>query len=116
VLAPQTITHPGADAGAAGDLKPSLHKGDRRIVIDGCRMHRTDDTQLVHDASEMGHDFAEPCATLPVLLKLERRARDRKRTLPGRHAGQSLTVEDRRRRLLTVYFVQMRLVIERVVL
>src|SRR5436309_8023438 len=47
VRAAQAVSHPGAEAGPACNLRSGLTKGHGRVVIDGLRGHRLDQAQLI---------------------------------------------------------------------
>ena len=63
----KSVRNPRAHAGATRQLTARLDVGDGRIVIDRLCIHRLDDTDIVHDRSDVGQQFANPCAVLTVL-------------------------------------------------
>jgi Lon protease-like protein len=64
VQAAQTVTGPGSEAGAAGDLISRLHVGDSRFMIDRLGMHRADVAKVVGDFGGPRQQFCHPHAAL----------------------------------------------------
>ena len=114
ILTAKSITNPRAHAGAAGLLAAALYKRDRRIVIDGVRVHRLDDRQLIDDLGGVRQQFADPCAGLPVLLEFEDGAGHWKRALARSHARDALPHTHAAGKLCAGQLVERRLVIEQI--
>ena len=112
VLAAEAVGGPGADARTAGKLAARLHERDRRVMVDGFRVHGADHAPLVGFRSDVRHQFAEPVARLTVLLELEDRGGDREVLLPGRHRRQALALADRFREILAAHRFELRLRVE----
>ena len=110
----QAVAEPRSDRRPPGDLRARLEERDRRVVVDGLRIHRLDETQVVRHAGGVRQQFAEPRARLAVLLELEHGPGQRQRGLIARHACQTLALTHRVRQLFAVFLVQQRLVVEQV--
>jgi len=114
VLAAEAVGGPGADARTAGQLRARLHERDRRVVIDGFRVHRAHHAPFVGLRGDVRDQFAEPVARLPVLLELEDRRGDGEGFLAGGHRRQALAFADRLREILAAHRLELRLRVEEV--
>ena len=112
----QTVAGPGAEAGAASDLVAGLNVGDRRFVVDRLGVHRADETHLVGHRPRPGKQFVHPHPALALPRKLENRGGDRKSRLPRGHRGEPLARADAFRQVFVVPLVELRLVVEHVLL
>src|SRR5262249_36102178 len=72
-LRAEPVSHPGADAGAAGLRETRIEKNLRRGVIELVRVYRAENADVVDDARQMGHHFGDFRATPAVPGKLETR-------------------------------------------
>ena len=86
----QPVAQPRAKTGPTGNLRPSLKKGDGRVVVDGLGVQRTDDAQVIGHLGGPRQQLANPRARLAVTGEFKDRPRHRQRRLLGRHPGQSL--------------------------
>ena len=68
-FAPQPVQRPRAEAGPAELLRAGIHHDLRGGVIDGLRLHRADQAQVVGDLRGVRQDFAQFHAALPVLAR-----------------------------------------------
>ena len=109
ILAAEAVGGPSADAGATGQLASRLHERDRRVMVDGFRVHRADDAPFVGLRGDVRNQFAEPIAGLAVLLELEHRRGDREVLLTRRHRRQALSFANRFREVLAAHRFQLRL-------
>src|SRR2546429_546352 len=85
-----------------GLLEAGLQEGDCRIVVDGFRVDRLDDGNVIHNLRVVGHQFADPATRPSVLAEFENGWRHRKRRLPGGHAGDALPLSHRIGQLRTL--------------
>ncbi len=84
-------------------------------MVNGFCVHRFNDAQLIRHFRQMGHEIGiQPIATLTHLLEIVDRPCHRKGRLTRGHTGETLSIEYRIRNLLTVDFIQIRLVVEHV--
>ena len=76
-------------------LAAGLDERHRRIVIDRLGEHRTDDTDLVRDGSDVGNQLAHLGAGGTVPIEFEDAGCNRKARLSAGHRRQALTFADR---------------------
>ena len=56
--------------GPARELRAGLHEGDSGVVVDRLRVHRADETEIVHHLRRMRQQFADPGAAPPCCWNL----------------------------------------------
>ena len=112
VFGSDPVREPCADGGPSRLLGSGLKERHGRVVVDGFRVHRFHDAQLVDDLRGMGKQLADVRATLAVLREFELRSRQRKRSLERRHPGQALTHPHRLGQLLSIHRPEQGLVVE----
>ena len=110
----ETVRNPRADARPAGELKASLQKRDRRIVVDRLGMYRAHHTKLVRHSAKVGQHLAQLQAALAMCGKTVFRGGHRQRFLVGRHAGQPLPAPNRVRQFLTAMLLELRFWIKKI--
>lgn len=93
-LAAQAVGEPGAEAGFAGHLAAGHDEGAGGIVINGAGVDGLHERDLIHDLRGVRHEFTDPHAALPVLLKLEHGGRYRQARLAAGHGGDALALAD----------------------
>ncbi len=110
-LAAQAVGDPRAHARPAGDGRPGVHEGVRRVVVDRLGHHGPDDADLVGDAPDVREELADLLARLAELLErvLRREALERlPLELRDRHPRR-----ERAGHRLAVHLGELRLVVER---
>ena len=83
-------------------------------MVDGLRVHRADDRDVIRDLACVGQEIADPLAALAALLEMGEALADREAFLAGGHSGEALALADGIRQILPVDFYEMRLVVEKV--
>ena len=83
-------------------------------MVNGLGIDRLDDGQVVHDASGVRQQLADPRSVFAMPLELESRRSDRKSFLPRCHRGNPLPITNRIRQVLVVPLVHLGLVIPHV--
>jgi hypothetical protein len=81
-------------------------------VINGFRVERFDERDVIRDLGGVRHQFADPSARFTVLRELKTRRHYRKRRLGGGHAREPLATANGLRQFAALEFVQSRLEIE----
>ena len=114
IFAAETVGGPRANAWAAGQLTTRLHEGDGWVVVDGLRVHGTDDAPFVGFRGHVRHQFTEPVTGLAVLLELEDRRSHREVLLARGHRRQALSLTDRFWEVLAAHRLELRLRVEKV--
>jgi hypothetical protein len=109
VAAAESVIEPRADARSTGNLRSRLHERRPRSVIDRLGVHRADDAEFVGHFRRVRQQLAERLTGLTMLLELERRTRQRDRTLAGRHPGEPLCAAHRIGKLSAVVLHELRL-------
>jgi endonuclease/exonuclease/phosphatase family metal-dependent hydrolase len=83
-------------------------------VVDLLRVHRLDETEIVHDRGRVWHQIADPGARLAVLCELELRGHEREGCLHRRHRRQPLPLPNGRRKVAAGDFRELGLVVEEI--
>jgi len=90
-----------------------LDKGDCRIVVNGLGVHRSDDTDVIHNLGVMGKELADVGAGLAHLVKfLENGSGYGKRALAGSHSRNALALANGIRQFGPVILAEFRFVIK----
>ena len=116
VGAAESVGKPRADARAPRELMAGLEKGDRRVVIDRLGVHRADQGDVVRDAGDIRQQLAEFHLRVAVSGELVTRSRERESLLILRHPSDSLSHREMIAHVFPEVFLQLRLVIEEVLL
>src|SRR5439155_13408411 len=114
VLVPQSVAEPGANGRSPGLLMAGAEEGDRRVMIDRFRKHRTDDGDVIHDTADVRHELAELDTAFAVAFEWIGRAHTQQRFLAGGHAGDALTHAHARREFVAGHLGELRFGIEQV--
>src|SRR5262245_18218094 len=86
ILAPQAVGEPCPDAGSPRNLSSTWEEGNSRVMINGFRVHRSYQGDLVHNSCSVRHQLADPSPGIALLSELEDRRDHRKTVLSRRHA------------------------------
>ena len=113
VHAAEAVAHPAAEARAAGLLGAGLEEGDARLVVDGLRVHRVHEAEVLRDTAGVGDELGQHDAVLVVgvAVEAELAGRHREAALAARHGGDALAVADGIRQVLVEARHQLRLVV-----
>ena len=114
VFAAEAVGGPGADARTAGKLGARLHERDRRVMVDGFRVHGADHAPFVGLRGDVRHQLTEPIARLPVLVELEDRWGDWEVLLARGHRRQALSLANGIWQILAAHRFQLGLWVEEV--
>ena len=96
-------------------LRSRIDVSDRRVVVDGLGVHRSNNGDVVDNGRNPRQEIGvDPRATFAATFKVEHRSHARKRGLPARHGGQTLALADRFRKLRAVDLTHCGLVVEEV--
>ena len=112
VGATEAVGEPGAEGGLARDHVARVREHVRRLVVDRLGVHRPDDRDVIHHLGGVRQDLGHPGARLAMLLEGVGRRRHGEALLAGGHAGDALTVADRRGEVLVEAVRELRLVVE----
>ena len=114
VLAAQPVAEPGANGRSPGLLMAGAEEGDRRVMIDRLRKHRTDDGDFIHDAADVRQQLAQLNAAFSIGFEWIGRADTQKRLLAGGHARDALAHAHAWREFFASHLGELRLRIEQV--
>ena len=113
VHAAEAVAHPAAEAGAAGLLGAGLEEGDAGLVVDGLRVHRMHEAEVLRHAAGVRDELGQHDAVLVVgvAVEAELAGRHREAALAARHGGDALAVADGIRQVLVEARQELRLVV-----
>ena len=106
---PETVEHPGTEAGASGLREAGIEEDLGRGVVELVGAHRAHQADVVHDFGQMRQHFGDLGARLAVAGELEAGAHHGR---IGPDEGIALTPDDRRRQGATLEFGQLGLGVE----
>ena len=112
VQAAESVGKPRTHRRLTGHHVAGIRKHIGRLVVDGLRVHRLDDANVVRHLGRVGQDIRNPGAAFPVLLEANRRRGDGETGLARGHARNALAIADGWREVLVKALLELGLRVE----